>query len=164
MNWDSPSLARISQDIASLSTVTGGINLRSQFFELGFIGGVGQNTFVSAAPTLSNVAVQSLTMPFFGGRVACNARASKRFFFRLEASYEHDIPTPQDRSSLTITSNTRLRIQTEVGLGKISSILRFTAAAIIQNAETSLGRQQSVGLQFGISLGNLWGQRGPGVQ
>lgn len=164
LKWVPPTMATLNQDPAFLTSLTAGVHLRSRVFELGFIGGVGQNSFLTVAPTYSLVTIQNLTMPFIGGRFSYNGRWSKNFFFRLGGSYERDLPVPQDRTALTITQNARIRIQTEWGIGKVAASFRFTAAGVVQNSQTSLGNQTSITLLFGVSIGNLWGQRIPLVQ
>ncbi len=164
VRYAAPNAATLFQDPSVLASVTGGFHLRTRVFELGALAGFGQSAFVATAPSTTYVSVLNLFMPHVGGRLVYNGRWWKTTYFRLEGVFLHDLPGTNDRGTLQVTKSQRYLVNTHFGINKFGSWLRFTAGFGLQNSMTSIGNQRSMILNFGISIGNVWGQRVPMVQ
>ncbi len=161
VKYQAPNAAALFQDPSVLTSVTGGFHLRTRVFELGVLAGLGQSAFVAIAPSTTYIAVQNIFMPHVGGRLAYNGRFGKTTYLRLEALYLSDFPTTNDRGALQVSQSTRMLFNTHFGFNSFSTWLRFTGGFGMQNAMTSIGNQRSMMIHFGISIGNVWGQRVP---
>lgn len=162
LKFAAPEGINLLQDSNLTTSLTWGFHYRSRDFELGVLAGAGQSMLVSTPPNSSYVTVQNVLRPHIGGRLAYNGRVSKEFYYRVEGLYMADLSGVGDRGSLEMLRGTRYMLNTQWGFGsKTGNWLRFTAGFGLHRMETSIGAQQTILIEAGLSIGNLWGQRRP---
>lgn len=156
-----PSAATLVQDPGTTSNFMAGFHFNKRAFELGMVAGLNESAYVALSPSTTSLTMQNLMLPFYGARLTYNGRWTQGFFLRVEAMYLVDLPGTSSRSVLSVTSGDRLLIHAEMGIGSWKDWLRFTAEFGVHNTNTNLGRQKNMLLNFGISIGNIWGSKTP---
>ncbi len=160
LRWEAPRNASLFQDPQITGSLTGGMHFRADAFEFGMLVGAGQVPFISAEPRTNRVEMENVLLPHAGARAALNFRFKRRYF-RLEGQYLLDLPLESDRSSLRVTQSGRLSASAQYGYGRTKEWLRLSVGFTLHQSQTNIGRQTGMSLQFGVSLGNIWGQHPP---